>query len=156
MGEEAVADLSRPLGKGMGADEAAALRQHLYRIYAPERLYSLLSAALAVELAGQDAKIIDQALRFYDGPLGRRIVGLELSARRALLDDDQARIADDRLALAQERRDRRVEQIERLMAATDVVETAVLSGLNGCFAIAAEVNRRRSFSAAASAPVVSD
>ncbi|MDF3605303.1 DUF2059 domain-containing protein [Paracoccus sp. DMF-8] len=131
MAHEAVSELLLSLGEGMGPDDSAVLRINLQRIYAPERLSRLMSAALSAELAAQDPQVIDMALRFYDSPPGRRLVGLELSARRVLLDPDQMQVADEMLSQAQERGDPRLDQIERLIAATDVVETGVVSGLNG-------------------------
>lgn len=131
MSVEAVGELVISLDPEGGQGDSGALRINLERIYDPERLSRLMTQALSREIATKDPRIIHKALRFYDSPLGRRIVGLEISARRALLEPDQAAAADEALAVAQERDDPRLEQIERLMALTDIVETGVVTGLNG-------------------------
>lgn len=136
MSEEVVAELEQSLGSGLRPQDAAALRLNLQRIYAPDRIMARLREALADELAGMDRQTLRIALRFYASPTGRRIIGLELSARQALLDFDQAEIAEDALMMAQERGDPRLEQIERLIATTNVVEAGVVSGLNGSIQVA--------------------
>lgn len=130
MADEAVRDLVKALADRGDYRDGHVLATNLDRIYHPKRLERLLSSALERELADEDRILLRKALRFYDTPTGRRFVGLEISARRALMIPDQEAAVQDALLLARERGDARLEQIERLMIVTGVVEHGVASGLN--------------------------
>ena len=69
-------------------------------------------------------------IAFFEGPLGRRVVELELSARRALLDEDveaasrtalEARRADD---------DPLLDRLEAFISVNDLIESNVVGALN--------------------------
>lgn len=119
-GEELEAEMLQ--GQG-GSDWDATLE----RIYAVDRVYPLLEARLAAELAGED---LAPMLRFFTSDLGRRVVGLEVSARRALLDpavDEASRLRLDEMRAAG---DPRLEGIAAFIEAGDLVELNVAGGLN--------------------------
>jgi hypothetical protein len=113
------------LGRAGGPGWAAAVA----RIYDPAVLRPAFEAALAEALAvrpgGEEA-----ALAFFGSELGQRILGLEIAARRALLDDPQREAAEVAAERMGEARDPRLRQIRRLVETTDMIElgtTATLS-----------------------------
>lgn len=69
-------------GDGSGADWAGLVG----RIHEPARMEALLRHGLAEALPRADPQLIDRALAFHASDLGRRVIGLEVSARRALLE----------------------------------------------------------------------
>lgn len=105
----------------------AAWRQEVVAIYAPARIEPLFRAQLATSLAGSD---LDAILAFVESDLGRRLVTLELSARRALLDPSVEDASLLRLEELHETRDPRLGRIETLLTAGDLVEENVASAMN--------------------------
>lgn len=82
------------------------------------------------QAVGDDAETLAKALAFLDSDLGRRVVGLEIEARRALLDPaveeaakaDWAGLADSDAA--------RVAQLEQFAQVNDLIESNVMGALN--------------------------
>lgn len=82
------------------------------------------------QAVGDDAETLAKALAFLDSDLGRRVVGLEIEARRALLDPaveeaakaDWAALADSDAA--------RVAQLEQFAQVNDLIESNVMGALN--------------------------
>lgn len=96
-------------------------------IYDASRLGKIFEARFAAELAGVDTAPMTA---FFTSDLGRRVTTLEISARRAMLDqavDDAARLALEE-ALAAD--DPRIGLVEDFIAAGDLVESNVAGGLN--------------------------
>lgn len=96
-------------------------------IYDAGRMEAVVRAALARDLSASD---LAAAMSFFESPLGQRVVELELSARRALLDEDveaasrtalEARRADD---------DPLLDRLEAFIAVNDLVESNVVGALN--------------------------
>jgi hypothetical protein len=106
------------------------------RIYDAEEMHDAFVAALDAALAPQ---VREAALAFAESDLGRRVIQLEITARRALLSDEideAARMAlarareaapgsDDAMALA---------QVRERVALNDLVDLNVSLGLNTTFA----------------------
>lgn len=111
---------------GGGADWAATVE----RIYDIPRLRGAFDRALQEQL-GTDPATVDEIARFFGSDLGRRVVGLEIEARRAFLDEfaeEAARVAADDAASA---RDPKVAQIGRMIEAADLLEMNVAGSLSG-------------------------
>ncbi|WP_136635553.1 hypothetical protein [Pseudooceanicola onchidii] len=109
-------------GSGWQADTAD--------IYDPAAMDGLMRSAFAEDFAGTDPEPI---FAFFDGDLGTRIIGLELSARRAFLDDDTENMARDRIRggsvpVA------RLAMIDDFIAANDLIEFNLSGALNTNFA----------------------
>lgn len=101
--------------------------QTVARINAPSRTGPLLSRRFAEALEGRHAGAI---LDYLTTPLGRRIVGLELSAREALRDTS---VQDAVLSEYDEMRregDPRADQIDAFIKANDLIDANVVGALN--------------------------
>lgn len=99
-------------------------------IYDVQRLRDGFDAALQEELAS-DPGAVDEITRFFGSDLGRRIVGLEIEARRTFMDEEAeeaARVAADDAASA---RDPKVGQIRRMIEAADLLEMNVAGSMSG-------------------------
>ncbi|MFN3146993.1 MAG: DUF2059 domain-containing protein [Paracoccaceae bacterium] len=123
-----------------GTSYGAGLREELFpgtsavrweaevdAIYDIDRMEAVVRRALARDITEADAETV---IAFFDGPLGRRVVELELSARRALLDEDveaasrtalEARRADD---------DPLLDRLEAFILVNDLIESNVVGALN--------------------------
>jgi hypothetical protein len=123
---------SFPSGGGPGW--AAALAE----LYDAGRLEAGFVAVLAAELGDDPA--LPEILAFFASDLGLRVVGYEIDARRAFLDpaaEDAARVAADRLRAA---RDPRAAQIDRFIAAGNLLEMNVAGALSGNLAFVTGLN----------------
>lgn len=98
-------------------------------IYAPDRLMPLFQQAFADDLKATGA---DPAplIEFFASPLGQRIVNLELSARRALLDDDIEAASRQRVEEMRAGADPRFTLLEDYVAANHLIDLNVSSALN--------------------------
>ena len=121
-------DLDADLFDGRGGDRWAAMVTTIYDSGWMERT---LSQALAEQLAGID---IDEMVAFFTSDRGSRIIRLEVSARRALLDEsvEQASRAglDDMIL----NRDPRLDLIRRFSDANALVENNVVGAMNANYA----------------------
>jgi hypothetical protein len=98
-------------------------------IYAPEPMRVLFDTAFAQAIA-EDEAAIAAAAAFYGSDLGRRILTLEIEARRALLDpavEEAAAVEAERM---QADRDPRLRQIRSLIEAGDLIEMNVAGALS--------------------------
>lgn len=105
-------------------------RSDVAAIYDIPRLQGEFDSVLQREL-GEDPATLAEVMAFFASDLGRRVVGLELDARRAFLDkanEEAARVAADTRAAE---RDPRVTLIDRFIAAGDLIEMNVAGGLSG-------------------------
>ncbi len=98
-------------------------------IYDPAQLLPVFHKAFATELtrAGTD---IQPMLAFFNAPLGRQIVTLELSARRALLEDAIEAAARQRLDILRIEAPPRLRILEDYIAANHLIDMNVASALN--------------------------
>jgi len=101
------------------------------RIYEPARLENAMRDAFATALG--DAETAD-AIAFFEGDPGARIVSLEVGARQARLDEDVEAAADERAALARADGTDRLALVERFIDANDLVEANVVGALNANYA----------------------
>lgn len=116
------------LAEGMMPGRAAeGWAQTVARINAPSRTGPILGQSFAEALEGRHAGAI---LDYLEAPLGRRIVGLELSAREALRDPS---VQDAVLAEYAEMRreaDPRADQIDAFIRVNDLIDANVVGALN--------------------------
>lgn len=112
-------------GGAGGAGWAASVAQ----IYAPERMRQLFDATLQARLQ-DDAATLQGAQTFFASPLGQRILGLEIAARRALLDEAAEAAARESLQKLRDADAPRLAQIDRFVAVNDLVESNVMGALN--------------------------
>lgn len=124
-------------GPGWAAD--------LERIYDAAALREVFLTALEGEL--RDDPALADILAFLGSDLGRRVVGLEIDARRAFIADeveDAARVAADRRRMG---RDPRARQIDRFIAAGDLLEMNVAGALTGNLAFLTGMNESGAYGA---------
>ena len=100
-------------------------------IYDAERMRGVMEEELAQRLTPTE---IDTLMQFFDSDLGRRIVRLEVSARRALLDDavEEASVAALEEMRAED--DPRLELLAEFIEVNDLVEMNVVGALNSNYA----------------------
>jgi len=116
------------LDKGWLDGQGGALwAQQVKRIYDTARLSEGIRAGIEPALEGE---ALEQAIEFFASDLGTRIITLENSARRAMADpaiEEQARAQyKARIGTA----DSRLEQINRMITAGDLINRNVTSALN--------------------------
>lgn len=122
------ADLEAEMFEGRGGDRwDAAVAQ----IYDGARMARILRESLAAELTGTD---LTPLIVFFTSQDGARIVSLELSARRALLDEAVEQASIERLEEMQADQDPRLDLIGRFVEANNLVEANVAGALNSNFA----------------------
>lgn len=122
------AELQTEMLPGSNAQEWGAL---VAAIYDPARLEALFAAHLDQALEGQDlTPIVD----FFASDRGKRIVGLELSARRAMLDDAVEAAAGEQLEQMVTDEDPRLDMLRDFVAVNDLVEMNVVGGMNSNYA----------------------
>jgi hypothetical protein len=88
------------------------------------------AAAFAAEI-GDDAALAEATRAFFDTDRGRRLLALEIEARRAMLDEaveDAARVAHEDMVA---RADPRLDLLRRFAEANDLIEANVQGALNG-------------------------
>ncbi|MAN55623.1 MAG: DUF2059 domain-containing protein [Paracoccus sp. (in: a-proteobacteria)] len=125
--EDMQADLFKRGGTGGWLDQVA-------RIHDPDRLESLFREGLEAARENADRGRIEDALTFYRSDLGRRLVGLENSARRTMLDADAEAAAREALSAAAARDDPRVARIRRLIDEAQLIGPNVAGGMNAAMA----------------------
>lgn len=127
-GLEYGATIAEDLFGGRGGAEWEAT---VARIYDAGRMDAAVRAGLARALQGADAEAI---AAFFTSDTGRRIVGLEVSARRALLDDAVEEASKEAAALAIADETPLAERVARFIEANDLIETNVVGALNSNYA----------------------
>lgn len=104
------------------------------RVASPQRILAGLRAGVAEGLAALDRQAqraaVAEALSFWETPLGRRVILLELAAREAMIAPGFEAAARADFAGAAARNHPRAEQVRALIAAGDLVEPAVAAALN--------------------------
>lgn len=115
---------------GGGGPEWAA---DVASIYAVTDLRRTFDAVLQAELA-DDPDMLAEILAFYTSDVGKRVVGLEIEARRAFVDtatEEAARVAADKRFAA---RDPLVPLLRRFIEAGDLIEMNVAGSMSGSLA----------------------
>lgn len=131
MREEGIAygdEIEDEMFPGRGGDRWDA---EVARIYDGGRMADELKDTLGRALSGTD---LDPLIGFFASETGARIVSLELSARRALLDPEVEEASLERLEDMQADDDPRLALIERFVEANSLVEANVAGALNSNYA----------------------
>ena len=115
------------LGGSGGSDWRASVET----IYDAERMKAAVGAELTSALYGMD---VAPMLEFFTSDLGQDIISLEISARRAFLDDVVEDASKDAAAIASAQETPRFLQVERFAEANDLIESNVVGGMNSNFA----------------------
>lgn len=110
----------------------AGWEMEVARIYDPDRMHDAFATALD---DGLDPDVRAEALAFAQSDLGRRVLQLEVSARRALLtqeidDTAQADLERARSAPVDSAQGRALELVRDRIAANDLIDLNVSLGLN--------------------------
>lgn len=151
IGLKQTVEIMREEGLEYGADLQAELfpgqatelwTRDVDRIYAHEAMLDLVRQAMADALEGDD---IEPIIRFFDSALGRQLVELEVSARRAIMDDDVEELAKTRFEDLAAELDPRVKLLEAFVEANDLVETNVTGALNANLAFYQALNEGGAF-----------
>ena len=100
-------------------------------IYDPVRMEAEVRAAFAESLAGDDVQAM---IDFFTTDLGAEIVELEVSARRALLDEDVEAASEEAAAIAMADETPRYEQVTEYIEANDLIEQNVVGAMNSNYA----------------------
>lgn len=127
--EEGLVDGQDLIAELPDGPDRASWGRVLDHLYNPARIVEVFSAEMARELTS-DPQLVAEATGFFASEIGARALRLELSARRAMLDDDveaAAQLAYDELAGLDPARQ---ELIDRFVLANDLVESNVMGALN--------------------------
>ena len=127
-GEELAADLFGGTGPGSVPRSWSATVDEIYSI---PRLEETVRASLADDLEGSDTGAM---LAFFDSDLGQRIIGLEVSARRAMMDEGVEDDSRDLVLEMIETEDPRLALLESFTEVNDLIENNVVGALNANFA----------------------
>jgi len=100
-------------------------------IYDAQVMQTEVRGAFGGAIEGAD---IDALLSFFTSEQGERIVGLEVSARLALLDDAIEEASRENAVLAMADKTPRYRMIQEFVAANDLVEANVVGSLNSSYA----------------------
>lgn len=113
----------------LGAPGGSNWQASLARVYDTAAMRAHFDQALA-EAMGADAASVSETVAFFASDLGQRIVGLEIDARRTLLDpaaEEAARADWNDLA---DKDAGRVAQLEQFVQVNDLIESNVMGALN--------------------------
>lgn len=135
-------ELAGELFAGQGGQGWSGMVDEIYRL---PRLEGIVRDRLAEILTDQD---LAPMLAFFDSDLGRRIVGLEISARRALLDPDVDAASRAALADLIGDDDPRLDLIETFSEVNTLVENNVVGAMNSNFAFYRGLSEGGAFGAA--------
>ncbi|MFC0201619.1 hypothetical protein [Paracoccus rhizosphaerae] len=132
--DEAVAEAVDMEAQGLVAGGGRSWPSTVALVHDTERLEALFRQSMARSAAAADPSALRAGLAFHEGHLGRRLLRLELAARRAMLDGEVETQARDGFARALGRGDRRAQQILRLIDEADLVAPNVAGALNASLA----------------------
>ncbi|MEJ8560658.1 DUF2059 domain-containing protein [Yoonia sp. GPGPB17] len=100
-------------------------------IYDTQTMYEEVRGAFGEAIAGDD---IDAMLAFFTSEPGIKIVGLEVSARRALLDDAVEEASKENAAIAMMDQTPRYLMVQEFVEVNDLIEANVVGALNSSYA----------------------
>jgi hypothetical protein len=120
------ADLQAELFPGAGGERWQRL---VADIYDPDAMLRRFEAVFGPEMAA-DPESLEATLTFFASERGRRIIDLELAARRALLDEAVEEVARAQVEEMRRADDPRIDVIQRFAEVNDLVEQNVAGALN--------------------------
>jgi hypothetical protein len=127
-GLEHSTDLDTDMLNGNGG---AGWQMQVGAIYDAGRLVETVRGALESELQGPDLEDeLEQTITFFASDLGTRIVGLENSARAAILDQDVEEAARVRFAEVEGTEDSRLALVTQLVEGGDMIDRNVTAAMN--------------------------
>ena len=135
-------EIMREEGRDHGRDIGATLlgregsrdwNDAVARIYAADRMLALMEDRIEAELA-DDPEALAVMVDFFASDRGRRVVELEISARRAMLDDEIDTAAREAWDDLREADTARADLLRRFADAGDLIEANVVGGLNSTYA----------------------
>lgn len=100
-------------------------------IYDPTRMTDVFRSRMIKELEGDD---VESMLGFFTSDLGQRIITLEVTARRALMDESVEEAARDTAQTLQDSADPRFDLLEAFSEANDLIDENVVGALNSNYA----------------------
>lgn len=122
------ADLDREMLGGAGG---ISWQRTILDIYEPNRIWQTFLPQFKEELQGAD---VDAMIAYFETDAGRRIVNLEVEARRALLDKAIETASKEQFRALSETPSPRLELLDKLVEANDLVEFNVMGALNASYA----------------------
>lgn len=117
----------------LGARGGVGWQREIARIYSAEAMTQALARGFEAALPASDAALAAMEA-FFASPRGQTLIALEISARRALLDEAVEEAARDALDEMRDAGDPRLEQIRRFVDSNALIEENVAGGLNASFA----------------------
>lgn len=116
------------IGTDMFPDQAtSAWAATVETIYDPDAMQNGVKSAFVAALDGQN---VTPMIDFFTSEPGRTLVALEVSARRALLDDAVDSASKDVAAIARDDNTTRFQLVEKFVKTNDLIETNVVGGMN--------------------------
>lgn len=134
------AEMEQEMFPGRGGDRWLAA---VGTIYDTGRMLDTLTATLEEDLSQDDLGVL---IGFFAAPEGAAVIEREIAARRALLDPEAEEDSRVRFQEMRADDDPRLDLIERLIAANDLVEHNVAGALNSNFAFYAGLAEGGAFS----------
>lgn len=111
-------------------------------IYQTDRMAEVVEVQMQANLPAQHLQVLEA---FFTSERGERIVGLELEARRVLLDEDVEEMARKTWRAKDPQTDTRQQDIASFIEANDLIETNVMGALNSNFAFYLGLNDGNAF-----------
>ncbi|MGP6086179.1 DUF2059 domain-containing protein [Antarctobacter jejuensis] len=102
----------------------------LAQIYDPEKMHTVMRGSFAEIIAESDPAPL---IAFFSSDLGKKVIQLELSARRAMIDDAVEEAARQTYRDLKGTDDARFKQIDRFIEVNDLLEANVTGALNASF-----------------------
>ncbi|MCF6317365.1 MAG: DUF2059 domain-containing protein, partial [Marinosulfonomonas sp.] len=121
-------DLDRELLNNTGGGK---WQQAVDEIYQSERIWQTFLPRFAAELGSAD---LEAMLAFFENERGHRIISLELSARRALLDEDLEQESREAYRAMLGEGHPRLAMLEGFIEVNDLVEYNVMGAMNASYA----------------------
>jgi Uncharacterized protein conserved in bacteria (DUF2059) len=140
LGLPGIVDVMREEGLDYGGELADNLfpgrsngswTQAVSNIYDRDRMQQVVTQVFMQSIQGQD---IAALTAFFQGPLGKRIVTLEISARRALLDKSVEQSNKARTKAMLKNGGARVDLLAEFIDVNDMIEANVVGALNSNYA----------------------
>lgn len=101
------------------------------KIYDLEAMETEVKSAFFTALEGDD---LDGMLDFFNTDVGQEIIDLEISARRALMDEEVEALAEENAAMAMEEETDRFLLVQDFVDTNDLIEANVVGALNSNYA----------------------